>query len=104
MGRSDYAMSRLFRPTTHLLCLFLSLSSIYKLLSTALIFGVLCGGGGGAGEDRRRALHPDCVFPPFVFGAGVELFREQNMGDSQLRKFCAAESAKVRKKRATHLH
>jgi hypothetical protein len=97
-------MSRLFRPTTHLLCLFLSLSSIYKLLSIAPIFGVLCGGGGGAGEDRRRAPSRLCFSSFCFFGAGVELFREQNMVDSQLRKFCAAESAKVRKKRATHLH
>jgi hypothetical protein len=35
------------------------------------------------------------VFSSFdFFGAGVELFREQKMGDSQLRKFCAGESAK----------
>jgi hypothetical protein len=59
-------MSRLFRPTTHLLCLFLSLSYIYKLLSTAPIFGVLCGGGGGGGETEEE-LHPDCAFLPFVF-------------------------------------
>jgi hypothetical protein len=61
MGRSDYAMSRLFRPPTHLLCLFLSLS-LYINCWALLLFLVYSAGEEAGGRETEEELHPDCVF------------------------------------------